>query len=298
MPLRHASGMTPRLDPALPLVWRSPRELQLGAPRSVAVLADPGPAELGLLRALSAGASPSTLRTIGTALGATEAEVDALLDRLAPALAPDAEPRRAAVVALGGEPGAVASLAGLVARLGHRPADAADVDPRDADAAVLVGHRVIAPGAHLPWLAADVPHLAVVFDERGAEVGPFVRPGTGPCLRCVHLGRRDADAAWPAIAAQLAAIAPPPRAPRAEHEALALAASVVDDLVRTGRTALDAGAVVLSEAGGRHRPEPRPIEAHRECGCRALGGTATAPVRLDARRPAPPSSGSAAAVPA
>jgi hypothetical protein len=290
--------MTPRLDPALPLVWRSPSELQLGGARPSAVLADPGPAELGLLRALSPGASVSTLRTIGTGLGATEAEVDALLERLEPAFAPDAVPERTAVVAIGGDAESIGPLVRLVARLGHRPVDADAIDPREADIAVLVGAWVIAPGAHLPWLAADVPHLAVVLDERGAEVGPLVRPGSGPCLRCVHLGRRDADAAWPAIAAQLAATAPPPRAARAEHEALALAASVVDDLVRTGRTELDAATVVLSDAGGSPRPAPRPLEAHPECGCRALGGTATAPVHLDARRPARPSSASADAVPA
>jgi hypothetical protein len=290
--------MTPRLEPALPLVWRSPRELQLGGTRPAAVLPDPSSAALGLLRALAAGASHSTLRTIGTALGATEAEVDALLDRLAPAFAADPEPRPAATVAIGGGSESAPALATLIARLGHRTVDAGAVRPTEVDAAALIGARVIAPGTHLPWLAADVPHLAVVFDERGAEVGPFVRPGSGPCLRCVHLGRRDADAAWPAIAAQLAVTAAPPRAPRAEHEALALAASVVDDLVRTGRTALDSASVVVSDAGGPPRPEPRPLAAHPECGCRALGGTATAPARLDARRPAPPSSGSADAVPA
>lgn len=290
--------MTPRLDPALPLVWRSPSELQLGGARPAAVLADPGPAELGLLRALSPGASVSTLRTIGTGLGATEAEVDALLERLEPAFAPDAVPEPTAVVAISGDAESIGLLVRLVARLGHRPVDADAIDPREADIAVLVGAWVIAAGAHLPWLAADVPHLAVVLDERGVEVGPLVRPGSGPCLRCVHLGRRDADAAWPAIAAQLAATAPPPRAVRAEHEALSLAASVVDDLVRTGRTELDAATVVLSDAGGSPRPVPRPLEAHPECGCRALGGTATAPVHLDARRPAGPSSASAAAVPA
>jgi hypothetical protein len=298
--------MTPRLDPALPLVWRSPRELQLGGARPVAVLADPGPAELGLLRALSSGASRATLTTIGSGLGATEAEVDALLERLQPAFvpdpgpdaAPDLVPDRQAVVAIGGDGEAIAPLVRSVARMGHRAVDAEAIDPGDADVAVLVGAWVIAPGAHLPWLAADVPHLAIVSDERGVEVGPLVQPGSGPCLRCVHLGRRDADAAWPAIAAQLAAAPPPPRAARAEHEALAFAASVVDDLVRNGSTELDAATVVFSDAAGSPRPRPHPLGAHPECGCRALGGTATAPVRLDARRPGRPSSASAGAVPA
>jgi bacteriocin biosynthesis cyclodehydratase domain-containing protein len=290
--------MTPRLDPALPLVWRSPRELQLGGVRPVTVLPDPGPAELGVLRALASGASSSTLRTIGTALGASAAEVDALLQRLEPAFAREPAQPAGARVALAGDPDVVAELASLLVRLGHRPVGAASADPADVGVAVLVGAWVIAPGTHLPWLAADVPHLAVVVDERGVEIGPLVRPGRSACLRCVHLWRRDADAAWPAIAAQLAVAPPPPRSPRAEHEALALAASVVDDLARTGRTALDAAIVRVSGEAGSHQPAPRPIGAHPECGCRALAGTATAPARLDARRPAPPNSTSAVAVPA
>ncbi|MCP2369063.1 bacteriocin biosynthesis cyclodehydratase domain-containing protein [Agromyces flavus] len=290
--------MTPRLDPALPHVWRSPRELQLGGARPVAVLPDPGPAELGVLRALISGASVSTLRTIGTALGASETEVDALLDRLAPAFATEPARSTSARVALAGDRDVVDPLASLLVRLGHRPAHAAPADPAEIDVAVLVGAWVIAPAAHLPWLSADLPHLAVVLDEGGVEIGPLVRPGHGPCLRCLHLWRRDADASWPAIAAQLSVAPPPPRSARAEHEALALAASVVDDLARTRRTALDAAVVRVSGAAGSHPPALRPIGAHPECGCRAPAGTATAPARLDARRPAPPSSASAAAVPA
>lgn len=290
--------MTPRLDPALPIVWRSPRDLQLGGVRPVAVIPDPGPAELGVLRALSAGASESTLHTIGAALGTSDTAVDALLERLEPAFAADASPATGATVALGGDFDLVAELATFLRRLRHHPIDAADAASDQVDVAVLVASWVVAPGAHLPWLAADVPHLPIVFDELGAEVGPLVRPGRGPCLRCIHLWRRDADAAWPAIAAQLAGSAPAPRSARAAHEALALATSVVDDLVRSGRTALDAATVRISGSAGSPPPRPRPLEAHPECGCRALAGTATAPARLDARRPAPPSSGSAVAVPA
>jgi bacteriocin biosynthesis cyclodehydratase domain-containing protein len=295
--------MTPRLDPALPLVWRSPDELQLGGVHPVAVIADPRPFETGLLTALAAGASRETLTTIGAALDADRGDVADLLERLAPALLPEAAsaaPERAATIAIDGEPDRAAALAGLLSRLGHRGVRAPAAAPAVAlDAVVLIASRVVSPAAHLPWLAADVPHLAVVFDERGAEVGPFVRPGAGPCLRCVHLARRDADAAWPAIAAQLAVAPPPPRAPRVEHEALALAASVVDDLVRFGRTQLDDAAVLVSAASARDlRTAPRPVAPHPECGCRAPAGSATAPARLDARRNAPPSSTSADAVPA
>ena len=34
-------------------------------------------------------------------------------------------------------------------------------------------------------------------------VGPLVIPGVTSCLECADLHRRDRDAAWPAVAAQL-----------------------------------------------------------------------------------------------
>jgi bacteriocin biosynthesis cyclodehydratase domain-containing protein len=294
--------MTLRLDPALPLVWRSPAELQFGGVHPVAVLADPRPFETGLVTALAAGAGRETLATIGAALGGHRDEVDDLLARLAPAMLADAAsaaPTPSGTIAVAGDPDPAAALAALIVRLGHRAVRAATAPADAVDAVVLIASRVVPPAAHLPWLAADVPHLAVVFDERGAEIGPFVRPGAGPCLRCVHLARRDEDAAWPAVAAQLAVAPPPPRTARVEHEALALAASVVDDLVRTRRTRLDGAAVLVSAATAPDlRPVPRPVASHPDCGCRAPAGSATAPARLDARRSAPPSSTSADAVPA
>ena len=38
-----------------------------------------------------------------------------------------------------------------------------------------------------------------LLDERGITIGPLVDPGSGPCLRCVELDRRDADAASAAL---------------------------------------------------------------------------------------------------
>jgi len=290
--------MTPRLDPALPLVWRSPSTLQLGGIRPIAVLEEPAALETGILGALAAGASRATLHTIGAALDGEPEQVDALLDRLAPACLDDANPPTSGVVALAGPAFLVDDLGTALLRLNHRPLPAAEADPGATDAAVLLATRVVQPATHLPWLAADVPHLVVVLDERGAEVGPFVRPGTGPCVRCVHLSRRDADAAWPAISAQLAVAPPPPLRGRARHEALALAASVVDDLLRTGRSALDAATVVVSDAPAPAPPRPTPLAMHPECGCRAPGGSETAPVPLGVRPTSARSSTTAVAVPA
>jgi hypothetical protein len=52
-------------------------------------------------------------------------------------------------------------------------------------------------------LAAGTPHLLVGMRETGAELGPFVLPGSSSCVRCHHMHRADLDPAWPRILAQL-----------------------------------------------------------------------------------------------
>jgi len=47
-------------------------------------------------------------------------------------------------------------------------------------------------------------HLAVSVREGRGVVGPLVLPGTGSCLHCHDLHRRDRDPLWPRIAASLA----------------------------------------------------------------------------------------------
>ena len=298
--------MAPRIDPALPLVWRSPAELQLGGLTPRVVMRDPGALETGLVAALRHGASTSTLRTIGAGLDGTPAEVDRVLELLAPAFY---EPTDVSRPASDGPTGlVVVDAEGEVARLllanlgalGHRAAglddaDAGDLATADVAVAVVAAAWVIPPARHLPWLRRDVPHLSVVDDERGITIGPLVDPGSGPCLRCVELDRRDADAAWPAIAAQLAGRPAARPGYRSAFDAAAAAASVIDDHLRLGRSDLTAASLTLA-AGAP--PLLQPHRVHPECGCRALAGTATAPVRRDMRRPGVPSSFRAAAVPA
>ena len=75
--------------------------------------------------------------------------------------------------------------------------------PGRVDVAVLVADFVIPPSRYTRWLRDDVPHLPVVFSDRVVRIGPFVTPGSGPCLHCVELHRTDDDPAWPAVASQL-----------------------------------------------------------------------------------------------
>lgn len=319
--------MAPRIDPTLPLVWRSPTDVQLGATSARVILPRAGTLELSLVTALRAGVSVPNLITMGTGLGATEAQVRTLLDTLDPAFerepdagpAPGAEPglRRGdtsstAMPAVPSAPstrdgtlrvaldadGAVARhLTANLEALGYEPITLHDDDDAPPpDLAVIAAAWVVAPARHLPLLRRDLPHLAIVFDDTGARVGPLVEPGSGPCLRCLDLVRRDADGAWPVIAAQLAGRPAASCTPRAALDVSALAAGVIDDrLARAERRLADAS-LTLERPGAlprrqRHAPHP-------ECGCRAPAGIATAPVRLGGRRSPAPSSGRAGAVPA
>ena len=87
--------MAPRIDPALPLVWRTPTDVQLGATTARVVLRDAGELEIGLIAALRHGASLETLRIIGTGLGGAVVDVERVLAALEPAFEPVSEGRQA-----------------------------------------------------------------------------------------------------------------------------------------------------------------------------------------------------------
>ncbi len=295
--------MAPRIDPALPLVWRSTTTLQLGAVVPRVVLADAGAVEVGLIAALRSGASDDTLRTIGVGLGATTQQVERLLAELAPAfatVAPTAAPSAdASTVVVDADEPFAHLVSSALRMLGHHVVSGGAHDVSGAvTAAVIATTWVVSPARHLPWLRRDVPHLAIVFDDSGVRVGPFVEPGDGPCLRCLDLVRRDGDAAWPVIAAQLAGRPAATASARAVLDAASLAAGLVDDRVTHGRISLANASLTVSGDRPSWAPLRHPHAPHAECGCRAPGGTATAPVHLDAGRSRGASSASSGAVPA
>ncbi len=116
---------------------------------------------------------------------------------------------------------------------------------------------------------SGVPHLRVLVREATAVVGPLVLPGRTSCLRCLELHRTDRDAAWPVIAAQLAAASA-----RAETEACdialaTLAASItalqVLAFVDGGDPATRNGTLEIALPDWRVRR--RSWRAHPLCGC-------------------------------
>lgn len=211
------------LDPTAPLLWRSPTSLQLGVAPVLAVLPEMGTLEESVLVALRSGASRTELAQLGPPQA-----VDALLDRLRPALMAVRDDRPAparpvppppAPVQLDGPHDLVAWLGGALRQLGHP-----DRHRGGAGVVVLAAHHVLSPHRVAPWIADDVPHLPVILLDQAAVVGPLVVPGRTPCLRCVDEHRMDADPAWAAVGPQLlhrrpAALAGDPRL-RAEVAAL------------------------------------------------------------------------------
>jgi hypothetical protein len=185
-----------RLDPRLPLVWRSPNSFQIGIDTPLALVEKLPPGAERLIEALASGITRSGYDVVARAAGVHPDEAERLLHTLTPAFrSPSARAPSAAVLGSNTVAREIAAVLADAGRLDH--------DADRASLVVLVEDWVIAPGDHGAWLRRDVPHLPVVVGDIGVTIGPLVRPGRGPCLYCVHLARVDADPAWPAIASQL-----------------------------------------------------------------------------------------------
>jgi bacteriocin biosynthesis cyclodehydratase domain-containing protein len=247
-----------RLDPDIPLVWRTPEQVQLGVERVVAVLDLPTTAHDRMLGALVVGVPDSAWAMLRAELGVTADDADAMLDAVRPALVADGrEPARR--VEVRGDGPLARRLAEAVAST-----DGRDGDGADPDLVVLVAPWVVAPADSGAWLRRDVPHLPVVAADGVVTVGPLVVPGATACLHCVALHRRDRDPSWVAVASQLVDRAPP----------------TVDDWAALQAVALVRRAVRLPEPGAEWRLDAAAGEVsrtlrqpHPDCRCAAPPGS-------------------------
>jgi hypothetical protein len=134
------------------------------------------------------------------------------------------------------------------------------------DLVVLTEHWVADPVRHRPLLADGVPHLSIVLREASILLGPLVRPGRSPCLRCTDLHRAELDPSWPRVAAQLAvARSRCPEETASAAVAGAFAAAQVLAFV-DGRPGLLDGAVLEVRLPDL-LPRVWHVTAHPECGC-------------------------------
>jgi bacteriocin biosynthesis cyclodehydratase domain-containing protein len=135
---------------------------------------------------------------------------------------------------------------------------------------------IVAPTSAVPLPEVLVavrrqPHLLVTVRETTAYVGPFVVPGSTPCLRCVELGRGERDPRWPILAAQLVS-----STQTVEPCEVALAATAAGIATMHALAWLDAGELPASaggllelDTGGSVRR--RSVAPHPACGCGAAG---------------------------
>ena len=176
-----------------------------------------------------------------------------------PSARPDAQPDRLDVLA--------ASLEGLdrsvrVRRTRHF------VKPEGAAVALSV---VVADGPEPDRLVPDLlreqgaPHLLVRCSGDEASVGPLVVPGGTSCVRCADLARRDADARWPWLLAQLVrhSVSPAPTL-----LAWAAVTAVVQALAFVDGGAPETLGHTLELGTDSHAMRLRPWPPHPECPCR------------------------------
>jgi bacteriocin biosynthesis cyclodehydratase domain-containing protein len=269
-------GMVVQIDPRIPLVWRDPTSLQFGIDRPRVILREVDATTEQMVAALVAGVSNTGLTMIGGPRAAP------LLDALAPVL--ESAPRHKPRVVVVGRSVVADRVAGLLA------AEACEVDrlvsahsaaDHDAELGIAIGEFVLDPQVHGLWLRRDVPHLPAVIGDQFVTIGPIVEPGAGPCLHCVHLWRRDADAAWPAIATQAWGRSAPIGDTAISEAAAAIARAALTRL-RNGSGPAERRMIRLSS--GEISSEP--VAVHPECECSdALGRSAV-------RRATPRESGS------
>jgi bacteriocin biosynthesis cyclodehydratase domain-containing protein len=241
-----------------------------------------------MLAALAVGTTRPALEVVAAHAGAGPNEVSELLAAVHLALLPARAPRRVPhAVAVDGA-GPTADHVRALLELALTDVTIGDDTSADgADVAVIVAHYVIEPSRHALWLRRDVPHLPVVFGDRGARVGPFVEPGDGPCLHCLDLQRTDRDAAWPAMATQLLGRRAASETALTSFQAAALATRLA--IARLDGDHAHAATSMCIDAASGELSESSHLQ-HDRCGCRSLPENGTPPARLRAVRPAPPSS--------
>lgn len=115
--------------------------------------------------------------------------------------------------------------------------------------------------------ARAAAHLPVTASPGAGTVGPLVIPGVTSCLACADLLRRDRDAAWPALAAQLSV-----RRRYARTGEVAVCAAIAGIAAGQALAFLDGELpTVLEGSLELHPPDwrvrRRTWPAHPDCGC-------------------------------
>ena len=290
-----------RIDPRLPLLWRTPSEIQIGFASPRAVLVDLSPAEEYVVSALHSGVSDVSLRALGAQRGMSDEQLSDLLARVGPALEPPAGEALPQVALEGSGLGA--------ARIAHTLTDAAFtlVAPTDltghsdgtrqsstsrADMTkpivIVVATMVLAPERCGRWLRRGVRHLPVVWLDTAVHVGPLIEPGRTACWHCIELARCDENSARRALVTQAAGRPAATETNRITQEVALRVARWLD-----GSDAPEPGnALVCEVSSGRWRRMA--TTPHAACSCHTPRGNENARALCDDPNPTPTTTGEVA----
>lgn len=204
------------LNPAMPVLLRPDGAVQIGwDPRRAVLVHPPGglaAAELAaLLRSMRSPTPLSELQRWAADRGLQDAEglMDLVAQLVGAGVATECAKSRGRAPSIrihGRGPLSellVEALRCSGARVAHSSQPHATVSATAVDLVVLSDYLVADPRMVRDLQTQGVPHLPVRVRDGIGLVGPLVIPGTTSCLGCTDLHRRDRDAAWPAISAQL-----------------------------------------------------------------------------------------------
>ncbi|CDO10252.1 cyclodehydratase [Mycolicibacterium cosmeticum] len=202
------------LNPSMPVLLRPDDTVQVGWDPRRAVVVHP-PAGIGaaalatLLRGMQAAVTRAELSERAARLGVPESALSDLLDALRQAgvLTAGRPAARTVTIRIHGRGPLSDLLTGALRCSGNRVTQSsrphAVVSTDHADLVLLTDALVADPRVVRDLHAAALPHLPVRIRDGTGLVGPLVIPGVTSCLACADRHRRDRDAAWPAVAAQL-----------------------------------------------------------------------------------------------
>jgi bacteriocin biosynthesis cyclodehydratase domain-containing protein len=237
------------LNPSMPVLLRPDDTVQVGWDPRRAVVVRPAAglsssALAALLRRMQTACTRDELSADAQRLGVTDAAIGDVLGVLTQAglLTTGRPAGRSVTIRIHGRGPLSDLLAGALkcsgTRVTHSSQPHAIVTADRTDLVVLTDALIADPRVLRDLHAAEVPHLPVRVRDGTGLVGPLVIPGVTSCLACADRHRRDRDAAWPAVAAQLRhTVGAADRATLMGTAALAL--NQVDRVVRALRSADD-----------------------------------------------------------